>query len=107
MDPMMDEAEDEQSDSLSQQDVDQEPAASGEGYQLVLKVTPAGLSVCKKPLSDSSPGYNDAKDQTTYDEIDVENMEQALKAILLLYKQNPVGATEEAAMQAAYGKGGA
>jgi len=107
VDPMMDEAEDEQPDSLSQQDADQE-APSGDGYQLVLKVTPAGLSVCKKPLTEPSPGDGfNRTEEPPYDEIDVENINQALKAILLLYKQNPVGATEEAAMQAEYGKGGA
>lgn len=76
------------------------------GYLLALKVRPDGsLAVCKKPLeAEQAPPVEGAAppDEGTYDEIEVDNIEQALKAILKLYKDNPIEAGEEAHLQAGY-----
>ena len=74
-----------------------------EGYMLCLKVQPGRMTVCKKPLEPDVEPVEGALPGATYEEIDVDTIEQGLKAILKFYKDDPVDDSEDAHMTAAYG----
>jgi hypothetical protein len=77
-----------------------EPTA--EGYMLALKVTPEGMTACKKPLPPAEPADQSGADGSEYQEIAVESIEQGLKALVALYRQNPIGQSEQKAFDAGY-----
>lgn len=78
---------------------DAEPEAfAGEaaGYMIAIKVPKSGgMSVCKKPLEPEREG-----EQAAYDETPVDSIEQAVKAAIAYYRQDPQGATEQQAFEA-------
>jgi hypothetical protein len=106
--PMMDEMMDEgpmaeaMSEATPEEMPEDTPATepAQDGYMLAIKITPAGITVCKKPLEAEAP----KEDGTDYEEVQVDSIKQALQAVLALYKQSPVGASEQAAFQSGYGE---
>lgn len=77
-----------------------------DGYQIVIKVRRGNMTVCKKPLNDE-PDADDAAPSSMpeYEEIPVDNIEQALKASFKIHKDNPVDNSEDAHMEASYNTG--
>ena len=81
-----------------------EEGEAEDGYQICIKVRPGNMSVCKKPL-DPEPTDAEPSSMPEYEEVEVDNIEQALKAGLRLYKDNPLDNSEDAHMEATYNQG--
>ena len=93
--------EGEQAAEGTEEPVDEEAAGEVEsdGYMLCLKNSKTrGLSVCKKPL----PTEAEPTDGANYEEVQVEDITQGVKAILGMYRQEPLGQDERAAFKAGY-----
>lgn len=77
---------------------EESPEPASGGYMLALKLYPDGKIVaCKKPLPTEEEGYAEGE------EIDVKDIEQGVKALIGMYRQNPIQATEEQAFIAGHG----
>jgi hypothetical protein len=87
---------------------DTQTESGPQGYMLALKVRPDGtMAACKKPLEEEPEATDvsaDGRPASTadYDEVEVDSIEQGLKAILKLYKDNPIEQTEDAGMNAGF-----
>ena len=96
--PAMPEADTDLGDASMMNDADDEqPSPDGAGYMIAWKVKPDGsMSVCQKPLPPEEDG------QSAYREIPVKNEEQALKAALKIYQENPMSGDERAGFDAGF-----
>jgi len=84
---------------------DAEPTVSPapDGDMICLKRMPGRMVVCRKPLEPERE-LADGEASTNYEEIDVDTIEQGLKAILHIARQNPVDDSEDAHLAAGYGE---
>ena len=81
-----------------------EEGGAEDGYQIIIKVRPGQMTVSKKPL-DPEPADAEPSSMPEYEEVEVDNIEQALKAGLKIFRENPVDDSEDAHMEATYNQG--
>ncbi|MEO6067918.1 MAG: hypothetical protein ABIQ41_08065 [Gemmatimonadales bacterium] len=75
-----------------------------DGYMICIKFRPGRITVCMKPLDPEPAPGAEMSSQPEYEEIEVDNIEQALKVQLKMHKDRPLDESEDAHLAAGYGE---